>query len=140
MEQGIFRDAKDTNMTRRAQLYHEKVEGHKVLDRIHERYGITRDAIYVMLAKRLNVPEPMAHFSNMHSYIEVRRATEVLRHIEAAQYRKEARLERKAAKGDVVLGVHKTRALLAVTAAENARRARIQRFPRFVRPLVEHFV
>lgn len=58
-----------------------KRQGHLIIDGIH-RNGLSKDAIYVLLAKELGTDEPHAHLGRMQTIRELKRAYEALERIE----------------------------------------------------------
>lgn len=77
-----------------------KQEGHDVIDRI-VRLGVNRSAVYVRLAERLQVSESGAHFQNIFTSRECRKAINALQQMEVerrAQIHENRKRRRAAAK------------------------------------------
>lgn len=62
-------------------IYDLKIKAHNMIDRL-AYMGVSRNRAYQLLAKELGIPEPQAHFSQMHTIEEVQRAIVALRIID----------------------------------------------------------
>lgn len=72
MVKNIYKEAKN-----KLALKHE---GHSLIDRIKWK-GYSKDEVYIMLAKELDIDEPHAHFARMQTLRELRPAVDALQRI-----------------------------------------------------------